>query len=254
MKEELTISPSAKQIIDEYMNLSLGGKKVVCPYYMNVIKERAGLSALIGKGDPSDIEKEVKVWAKLKDFDLNKATVEQIRQFMIDHHIGVDCSGFIVNIFNHWFKTIGKKPLITYLKFNRNSIMLRLKRLIRPVENIGANTITSLQNTIPITKFDDVLPGDFIRSKGKVKNSHHISLITKVIKVDGHVKEVEYVHSTRHFASQNGVRYGKIRITNADKPLSEQNWIEGGRKVNSTLQGFKNMEEDNGIRRLKCLV
>lgn len=253
MKDVLRISPSAQEIINEYMNLSLGGKKVVCPYYMNVVRERAGLSALVGKGDPSDIEKEVKVWAKLKDFNLEQATTEQIREFMISHHIGIDCSGFVVNIFNYWFKTSGKRPLVRYLKFKNNGLMSRFKRLIRPVENIGANTLTSLDNTNAITNFDEVLPGDFIRAKGKVKNSHHIMLVVEVTKEDGHTKEIKYVHSTRHFASMNGVKFGRIEITDLKQPLSKQKWVEGSRAINSTLQGFMNMEEDNGIRRLKVL-
>jgi len=249
MKEELTISPLAMQIINEYMNLKLGGKLIICPYYMNVVKERAGLRALIGKGDPSEIEKEVKVWAKIKDFDLYKATTEQIRQFMIDHHIGVDCSGFIVQIFDFVFKTEGKKPLVKMLKFKKNNLIAKLKRTIRPIENISANTLTNDDNAKKIEKFDDIVPGDLIRSKGKVKNSHHIMLIIKVIKEDNHTKEIEYVHSTRHFGANNGVRFGKIVITDAKKPLSAQNWIESSRKPNSTLVGFMNKEGDNGIRR-----
>jgi len=253
LKETFTLPLSASQIIDEYKNLHLGGKNVVCPYFINKKKERAGLRALIGKGDPSEIEKEVKVWAKLKDFDLVKADASQIREFMQNCNIGVDCSGFIVHIFNFWLKTEGKKPLQNQLKFKKNGPVTSLKRFIRPVENISANTITSVDNTIKITNIDEIKPGDLIRSKGKVRNSHHLMLVTKVVKENGKVTQFEYVHSTSHFAAGNGVRTGKIVITDTKKPLSAQNWIESDRKPNSTLIGFMNNEDDNGIRRLKFL-
>jgi hypothetical protein len=252
MREEFTIPMYANIIINEYMNLRLGGKKVVCPYFINTAKERAGLRALIGKGEPAEIEKEVLVWAKLKDFDLKKAKPEQIREFMMDCHIGIDCSGFVVNLYNFWLKHEGKKSLIKYLKFEDNRPYARLRRFIRPVENIGANTLTSEQNCDKITNLNEILPGDLIRSKGLVRNADHVMIITKVIKEDGKVVEIEYTHSVRHYGKNNGIKVGNIIIKNPKKGLEFQDWQEQdetGRKI--TLLEYKKEVGDNGVRRLR---
>ena len=51
-----TLSASALKIINDYLHLPIPGHDVVCPYYNNRRANlRAGLRALIGKGNPEDI-------------------------------------------------------------------------------------------------------------------------------------------------------------------------------------------------------
>lgn len=251
MKEILTLPHQAEQVIYEYTHLALGGKQIVCPYLINIRKERVGLRVLVGKGDPGEIVKEVKVWAKLKDLDLEKANSDQIRRFMLERSIGIDCSGFIVHVFGYWLKSVKHKHLQDYLIFKRNDPLSILRRLLRPVENIGANTLTGLDNCEPVTDLNKVLPGDFIRSKGKIKNSHHIMLVRRVTRVAKKVTEIEYVHSSRYYENNNGVRFGIIKITDPEKPLEKQEWLEVLNGRNYTLETYLNQVEDNGIRRLK---
>ena len=250
MKQILTIPLYAQEMIDEYANLRLGGKKVTCPYFMNYKKERAGLRALIGKGDPGEIEKEVMVWAKLRDFDLERASPAKIREFMTDSHIGVDCSGFVVHVLNFWLRSEGKKRLDYYLTYKDNRIIMRIRRTIRTVENIGANTLTSEENCTKITRLNEVQPGDFIRSKAKVKNSHHIMLITKVVKNDGKVAEIEFTHSRKSDDEGSGIRRETIKVLDPKLPLEKQDWPKD-RNAASMLDGYVVDIKDNGIRRLK---
>jgi hypothetical protein len=254
MREILCLPDAAFGVINAYMNLPLGGKAVPCPYHMNVIKERVGLRVLVGKGDPSEIVQEVKVWSKIKDFDLEKATISQIREFMIERSIGIDCSGFVVHVLGYVIKKFLNKRLANILKYENNDILCLIKRKLRPVENIGANTLTSLENCEPITDMNKILPGDFVRLKGKVTNSHHILLITRVIKHDGFVVEVEYAHSSKYYEDENGVKFGRIQITNLDKPMEKQNWLEIKRGKNYTYEGYIKDIQDNGIRRLKRIT
>lgn len=251
MKEILILPRLAELVIHEYMHLPIGGKEVVCPYYINKFKERAGLRVLVGKGDPGEIVKEVKVWAKLKDFDMDKASAEQIREFMISRGIGIDCSGFVVHVIGFWVKSTRKKHLQYYLKFPKNDILNLLRRLLRPVENMGADILTSELNCRKVNNLNNVRPGDFVRSKGKVKNSHHIMLVRRVTKIDGVVKEIEYVHSSRYYDDNNGIRFGVIKVTDPLKPLELQKWLEVEDGKNYTYDTFMNQVEDNGIRRLK---
>lgn len=251
MIQIFTLPHSANKVIEEYLNLSLGGKDVPCPYLLNTRKERVGLRVLVGKGNPGEIIKEVLVWAKLKDFDLKKATIAQIREFMITRSIGVDCSGFVSHVLGYVLKMSHKKKLIDYLVFPNNNLLDKLRRVLRPVENIGANNLTSLENCEKITDLNLIQPGDLIRSKGKIRNSHHIQIITKVFREDGFLVELEYAHSSMHYDDANGVKFGRIQITDLRAPLEKQNWLEVKKGRNYSYEGFMKELEDNGVRRLK---
>ena len=242
---------SANKVIHEYTNLPLGGKKVVTPYYINLKSQRAGLRVLVGKGDPGEIAREVNVVAQLKSIDLNQLSEYEIRKLMQDSHIGIDCSGFIVHIVNFWLRNQGGKPLINYIVFRDQNILSRLKRRFRPVEQLGANILTNDANCNRIDSINDVKPGDFIRSKGLRKNSHHIILVSEVTIEDNIVKEIEYVHSIKGYNEENGVRFGKILVNDHTKKLHEQLWTEVQNSRNWTYEGYTSDLEDNGVRRLK---
>ncbi len=252
MKTLLKLPEAADQVINEYSKLPLGGKEIVCPYHINNRKERVGLRALVGKGDPGEIVKEVKVWAKLKDFDLYKANADQIREFMVDRSIGIDCSGFVVHLLGYILKTKRKKRLWQYIKFPDKSLLGRIRRVFRPIENLGANTLTNLDNCIEIKDINKILPGDLIRSKGLVKNSHHIIIIYSVLKNGDKVEEIDYVHSRMHYGNNNGIAFGKIKIVDPKLPLEKQKWDEVQDGKNWTLDGYLKDLPDNGIRRLKA--
>src|SRR5688572_2012122 len=92
--------------IGKYFILQLGGKKVPCPYYINTKVVAGNLRVMSGKGTAEEIELETKIWAKVKGFDLETATVEDVRRFMTNMHIGVDCSGFVVNVLDIFMRKI----------------------------------------------------------------------------------------------------------------------------------------------------
>jgi len=245
--------------VKAYNNLQLGGKNVPTPYFINSDDERGGLRVLVGKGSPEEIEHEVKVWAQLKGFDLNKASIAEIREFMIQHKIGVDCSGYLVHVLNRWMKQNMHKRLIECLKFKSNSPLTWVKRRLRSAENIGANTLTNEDNTKRI-EINDVRPGDLIRLKGLRKNAHHIAMVSEV---DGDfvgedkkfiVKSFKYIHSHRNYEDKHGVRSGEVVITNPGGELKDQDWREEQNGKNWVYEGLLKEYNDNGLRRLNCLA
>lgn len=246
-----SLPESAKKVIHEFTNLPVADKKIVSPYYINTKSQRGGLRVLSGKGDPGEISREVKVQSQLKGIDLYKLNEQQIREFMITNHIGIECSGFVVHVLNYWLRMNGKKPLIKYMKFDNNNFINRFKRTFRPVEQLGANTITNDNNCSLITNLEDIRPGDLVRSKGQRKNSHHILLISEVTFEDDILKEIEYVHSIKAYEEENGVRFGKILINDPKADIQNQIWTEIKNERNWTYEGLMNQLEDNGIRRLK---
>lgn len=254
MKE--TISKEALDVISRFQNLNIGEKKIIAPYYMNTKKERAGLRAMIGKGSPEEIELEVKVWAHAKGINLNKLNEKQIREFMIERGIGIDCSGFVTYILNKELKDRGFGMLWNYLRFKHNDIFSIIKRKLRPVENVGANLMTSEDNTIKINNLNDIRPGDLIRSKGKVKNSHHVAIIIETERDEdtNELKSFKYANSTRYYDDQNGIRIGEVVITDLNGELKDQKFNDEYNGKNYFYDDLMVLYEDNGIRRLKVLA
>jgi hypothetical protein len=249
----LKIDKLLQNEIDRYTNLKIGGKNVTCPYYINPKIERGALRVMCGKGSPEEIEHEVKVWAKVKGINLKRLTSEEIRNFMIENHIGIDCSGFIAQILNRYLKKKIGKTLISFLKFPDNRLISKIRRTLRPIENIGANTLTSNQNTDIIGNLNDILPGDLIRAKGQQKNAHHVAIITEV-EIDEKTKMIKsfrYANSHRFYQEQNGIRIGEVIIKDPEKDLKDQNWTDTLDGKNFFLEDLLVDYEDNGIRRLK---
>ncbi|MBD3362538.1 hypothetical protein GF362_02360 [Candidatus Dojkabacteria bacterium] len=238
--------------IDKYFNLQIGSKSVVCPYYINPKVMVGNLRVMAGKGSPREIEHETKVWAKVKGFDLKKATSKEIRKFMIETHIGIDCSGFISQVLSLYLKENNLPPLIKLLKFKNNNLGSKIRRFLRPIENIGAKTLTSKANTVEIKDLNDISAGDLIRAKGKQRNAFHVAMIVEVKRNSaGEIQIFEYVNSHRYYEDQNGVRYGKVEITDPDGELKKQNWLDELNGRNYFLEDLLVDYEDNGIRRLR---
>ncbi|HEX9804435.1 MAG TPA: hypothetical protein VGA67_02040 [Candidatus Dojkabacteria bacterium] len=245
------LSQDAQDVIKAYTELNLGLKKVKAPYYMNLRGQKGGLRVMIGKGTPDEIEQEVKVWSQVKGFDIEKADEGKIREFMVNMDIGIDCSGFSVYVLNAELKAMGLKSIWNYLQFDNNSILARIKRIVRPIESIGANMLTNENNCIEITDFNDIKPSDLIRAKGKQKNASHVAIVTEVTRdADGNTKSFKYAHSHRYYEEENGLRIGKVEITDPAKELKEQKWIDDKDGRNYMLEDLLVEYEDNGLRRL----
>lgn len=251
MKDILPIK--VQNFVNSYFELKLGNKIVACPYYRNSEKKK-DLRALMGKGTPEEIETEAKIWEKAKKVDFTKMSTEQIREFLIDRNIGIDCSGFVAHTINYYYKLKNHKPVWSKIYTPRHGFLNWLKYKLRPVEKIGADLLTSHQNAIAID-LKDVRAGDVVRLKWKKRNSHHILLIYEVKRdIEGKVTKLVYKHSTPYYDKLNGVKTAEIIITDETLPLEKQKWTEVDEHgVNFTFEGYLVQPEDNGLRRLKVL-
>lgn len=251
--KQLTLPKQVQQFIKRYENLELGGKKVIAPYFINHTKQK-DLRAMVGKGTPEEIEIEAKIWEKLKGINFTSMSNKEIRKFLQERGLGIDCSGFVAHVLGFWYKLEAKKSLWTKLKPLKkgalgffSTIAYRLK----PVQNLGVISLTSNINSETVS-INQVLPGDIIRSGWKKKNSFHIFLVEKVeLNDSGKVQTIFYVNSTHHYGDSNGIRHGKINIIDATKPLHEQEWDDDDENgVNFSLEGYLQDLEYNGLRRL----
>ncbi|MCB0321686.1 MAG: hypothetical protein KDD60_12240, partial [Bdellovibrionales bacterium] len=100
------------ELIEKYQNIPAGDKTVCTPYFINTGGDR-NLRALVGKGDPSEIDMELQILAHRKGVDLAKIPADKIREMMQENNIGIDCSGFVSHLLDEWLKANWKKKLIS---------------------------------------------------------------------------------------------------------------------------------------------
>ncbi|MBT3418857.1 MAG: hypothetical protein HN726_03150 [Candidatus Magasanikbacteria bacterium] len=244
MTDKKTLTPEALSIIDAYKGLSFGGTCTVSTPYMNNKRQqvRAALRVLIGKGSSEEIVEEATLIALRENTDLTKMNEKDLRTFLIDHNLGIDCSGLVYHVLTAEYRTRYKKSLSTILSFvyAKNIIRKMLSRF-RPIENTNVSTLAHEKNSTPIL-LKDISPGDLIaaiEAKG-FGTPNHILIVHEVTYVDNLLSSFSYTHSLRWKTDDtltHGVRQGTVTIINEDKSILEQRWEEQGHvgEKNQTL-------------------
>jgi hypothetical protein len=237
------LSPKAQKIMEQYFNLPFYGfDNVRCPYFNNArAKQRAQLRVLIGKGAPEEIVEEAKIISMQYHCGLfdksgncclhgekheNKACVEEIRKFLVNHNLGIECSGFVTQILRAHFKEKYNIDIVSkFYKVPISKFFRWIISFLRPIENISVRTYANDKNTKRI-KWQDMEAGDVlvVLGAGQQEKKNHILLIVE--KADGVIK---YAHArawNKEGKYGHGVAFGEIKITNTEKSLLEQQWIE----------------------------
>ncbi len=239
------LSPKAQKLLNDYFHLPLGEvKDVRCPYFNNArLKQRAQLRVLIGKGTPNEIVEEAKIISIQYHAGLfdkaghcclhnehtgKKVNSDEIRKFLIDHNLGVECSGFVTQILRVNFQEtknvdIARKFFIVSPRYFFRWFI----SLLRPVENISVRRYIDNRNTKKID-WSETQTGDVIvmLETGPNNKHNHILLIT-----DKTVDTIFYAHA-RAWSSEgkygHGVAKGIIKISDKNGSLLNQSWEELG--------------------------
>lgn len=237
------LSNSAQKILNDYFNLPFENiTGVRCPYLNNAHKkQRAQLRVLVGKGTPHEIVEEAKIISMQYHAGLfdkaghcclhnehtgEKVTADEIRKFLVDNNLGVECSGFVTQVLRAHFKeTIGIDIARKFYITSPRYFLRYLISLLRPVENIGVRRYCDDRNTKEIL-WHDVQAGDVITVlETGIKNIYnHILLIT-----DKTGDTIKYAHArawSREGKYGHGVAQGEIKITNPTGKLLDQTWTE----------------------------
>ena len=244
------MSPKAQKIINDYLNLPFPGVEGVrCPYFNNAkVHARGQLRVLIGKGTPQEIVEETKIislqyHAGLFDHDGHcclhdghgeKTGAEELRKFLIDHNLGIDCSGFATFILRmHFLETTGVDIAKKFVKNIPAPWWRKIIIRLRPVESIGVQSgYYNDKNTEKLgseqTGYDysKILPGDMVvmLETGPNNKRNHMLVITDC---DG--QKIKYAHS-RAWSSEgqygHGVNIGEIKIAKPGQGLLAQEWTE----------------------------
>ena len=230
--ETKTLSPQALQVIEHYLHLPFQNQNIATPYFNNRRqKVRGALRVLIGKGSPEDIVEEATIFGLKEKVDMGSISADQMRKFLIDHNIGIDCSGLVYYVLDSELKAQKKSSLKKFLFFpqSENPIRKFLTNL-RPVENTGVKTLHDPKNCKTIA-LENVQPGDYITmiGTGRDHDLNHILLIHEVEYQNSKPKTLSYTHSLAWSSDgkyNHGVRQGKIHIKNSSQSLLDQSWKE----------------------------
>lgn len=204
---------------DQFL-LPLGGKKVPTPYRRNEYGSYQKVAPEFqGKSSAKTILKTVERLAKEQKFNLNAASIEEIRQFMIENKVGIDCSGFVYRMLDYLVQKLGMGNLSK----------------AAGVEHVGRTNVAKLSSdkfSIPITSFALAQAGDIIRL-----NSGD-DILHGVLVLDNKNDIITYAHSSSS-TNPRGVHKGQI----INKQLPDD------------LKVFLyNPSDGDGIRRLKILA
>ena len=178
-----TLSQGARAVLDKYLKLPLPGVEISCPYYNNDRQRvRMGLRAQIGKGSPEEIADEALLYSLREKFDIAKMSGDEKKAFLVDHNLGIDCSGLCYHILNAELKQKGLGNLGSRLDYPYASgLLVSLGRYIRQryAENTDVKTLAHAANSQPIP-FENVRAGDFFVRVVKAQNERdHVMLVTK---------------------------------------------------------------------------
>lgn len=228
------LSTSAEKVINDYLNLPFSELSGIrCPYFNNAkLGQRGQLKALIGKGTPTEIVDEAKIVSvQYKQNILSpEITTDDVRKFLIENNLGVDCSGFITNVMQAELADRGTNLVKQIFITPKSHILRWLISKLRPVEQISVQVLASEKNTETVNDLARISAGDMIMilKTGPKKTRDHVLLVTQV---DNDV--INYTHA-RAWSSEgrygHGVSVGTITITDPNKVLLEQLWEEKGMK------------------------
>lgn len=256
-----TLSPQALKVIDNFLHLPIRGHDISAPYSNNSRAGiRAGLRVLVGKGSPQDIADEALIMSLKDKLDLNTLTNEQLKAWLAQNHIGIDCSGFAYYILDAEARARRQGPLARALVFKPTWNPLRkLIQKLRPVENVGVGTLAHQNNSREI-KLAQVAPGDLIVF-WRTGTNHLLNHVLIVHDVERHETTPRVIHYSHSFAwstdgrFNHGARQGAITITDPNNNLLEQSWAEQGKigAANETYAHAKDAERLE-IRRLKMFA
>lgn len=232
----------AKKIMEQYFNLPFVGVNAVrCPYFNNARTGKRGqLRVLSGKGTPAEIVEETKIISLQYHAGLFDATghcclhadhgheknAEHIRKFLIDHNLGVDCSGFVTQILAAHYAETKHVNLPRQLSKNPANILRSIINHLRPIENIGVRTYFDDTNTTSVPTVAELKPLDLVvmMQAGGQNQRNHILLITKIENCT-----ISYTHATSWGSDGlygHGVSKGEIIITDPTRKLLDQRWTE----------------------------
>ena len=176
-----------REAYDQFL-LPLGGKKVPTPYRRNEVGsfQKVG-PEFQGKSSPEVLIEATQRLAGEQNFNLNKASLEEIRQFMGKNKLGIDCSGFVYRMLDYLSQRLGLGNL----------------QKSAGMEHVGRTNVakmTSEEFSILISDFSEAKPGDVLKLNSGEDILHGVVILENKDGIitythSSNITKVEGVHS-----------------------------------------------------------
>lgn len=258
-------------VIDQYLNFKVGTAVCSVPYFNNkTTKARAALSVNVGKGSPKEIFEETEALLVKAHASPDTTTPELLKKLLADNNIGIDCSGFAYYVLNAESEDLGKGSLDKHISFIQASGFFRkMLSSLHPVKNIGVRTFASDKNS-SVIPLKDIQPGTIITmlddtdgvapSNPSLKSTggdrDHILVVNQVEYQNFIPCMIHYSHAVAYPEDGvygTGIKQGTIEIADANKPITEQIWIEDGKQGESNRIYVRARKSKTEVRKLKWL-
>jgi hypothetical protein len=227
-----TLTTEALSIINQYEHFRIGSGECVIPYFNNKIKRnRMGLRAFNGKGSPKEIYEEVSIMLVRDHVDKETISGDILKKTLVDHNIGIECSGFAYHILNAESRARGIGTLDKHIHFvNCKGIIGKIRCSLRPIENCDVLTFSAEKNSTEIS-IDKIQPGDIITmlGTGTAVDRNHVLIIDQVEYQNFSPTKIHYVHSIAYPTDgvySTGIRRGTIDVTDLATSIVNQSWRE----------------------------
>ncbi|MCB9798252.1 C40 family peptidase [Candidatus Nomurabacteria bacterium] len=202
--------------IKAFQELDFWGTKVQCPYFINKgNRVRAALRVMCGKGTPEEIVDEAKTLALREGINLKEKNADEVKAFLVDHNLGIDCSGLAYYIL---------QPQKLFFPHAKNFLRKFITKM-RPIENCSVEVLAHEKNSKTVS-LSQLQPGDMIIMIG-TGDDHDLNHVLVVTREDNGI--LHYAHSLQWKSDGKyggGVKAGKIEIVDRNKTLLEQKWTE----------------------------
>jgi hypothetical protein len=255
-----TLSKPALETIDRYLNFKVGAAVCSVPYFNNkTSRSKVALRAYKGKGSPKDILDEAETVLAKNRVDLNSLSDEDLKKFLVDNNLGIECSGFAYHVLEAECQSQGFGHLKNHLAFvNCKGIFGKAVCSLRPAENCDVATFASNENSRAIT-LKEVQPGDIITMTNSQDVTHpgernHILVVHEVAYNNSIPVKISYTHSAAYPEDGvygTGIRQGYIEIVSDDHSGSEAKWVENGLEGAANHLHLRAQRSKMEVRRLK---
>ena len=252
-----TLSTRALSVIDQYLHFQLGSGVCSVPYFNNkTLRRRGTLRVLGGKGSPKDIYDEVYTLLVKDHVSLDTLSDEALKKILTDNNIGIDCSGFAYYILNAESEELKKGSLGKHLHFMyAHGVIGFIASRLSPEKNTDVATFADNKNSRVILT-SDINPGDMITmtAVGQDKVRNHILIIHQVEYQNFVPIVIHYSHSVAYPEDGvygSGIHQGTITILDQHKPITEQQWSEGGTSSQTLPILLRARQATTEVRRLR---
>ena len=221
-----SLSSRALAVVSSYESLPFDGVAgVSVPYFNNKrTGNRGGFRAHKGKGTPEEIVEEAQIFAKQKNLNLSTLTPAQVKEFLVEHKLGVDCSGFAFHILSADARSRGI-TLGSRLSFAHKNLLRRIIGRCRLVEN--TSVLDFVRNSKEMS-LSEIAPGDIITIVPPQDSSDRDHMLV-ILSVEG--ATVTYAHSMQYSTDgtrDHGFKRGTFQINDMNAPVVAQTFSENG--------------------------